>query len=71
MWLLVKMLNGALHYSNSDIGFSLCAVSNYLVLVSEYFGCVLRTPRILEVSEMVWEFRSKSRTGVLSRERGA
>jgi len=70
------MLNGALHYSTGterglDVGFSLCAAPNYLILVSKYFGCILGTPRIPEVSGVVWEFGSKSRTGVLSRERGA
>jgi len=43
----------------------------YLVLLSKYFRCVLGTPRILEVLEVVREFRSKSRTGASSRERGA
>jgi len=52
----VKMLNGALHYSTGsenslDVGFSSCAVPKYLILVSKYFGCILGTPRILEVSE--------------------
>ena len=28
-----------------DIGFSSCAVPNYLLLLSEYFGCVLGIPR--------------------------
>jgi len=39
-------------------------VPNYLILMSEYLGVVLGTPRIPEVSEVVWEFGSKSRTGV-------
>ena len=52
-----------------DIGFSSCAAPNYLILVSEYFGCVLGTLRIPEVSEVVQEFGSKSGTGALSRER--
>src|SRR5882724_7757063 len=71
---IVKMLNGALHYSTRterslNIGFSLCAVpTSYFV---KYFRCVLGTPRILEVSEGVQEFGSKSGTGALSRERGA
>ena len=55
----------------SDIGFSLCTAPNYLILVSEYFRCVLGTLRIPEVSEEVQEFGSKSRTGASSRERGA
>ena len=59
----VKMLNGALHYSTrskrgSDIGFSSCTALKYLILVSENFGCILGTPRILEVSGEDWEFRS-------------
>ena len=54
----------------SDVGFSSCAFPNYLVLMSKYFRCVLGIPRIPVVSGEVWEFGSKSRTGVLSRERG-
>jgi len=46
-----------------DIGFSLCTAPNYLVLVSEYFGCILGTLSIPEVLEVVWEFGIKSRTG--------
>jgi len=42
----------------------------YLVLLSEYFRCILGTPRIPEVLGEVQEFRSKSGTGALSRERG-
>src|SRR5882724_7161871 len=30
----------------------------YLILLSEYFRCVPGNPRIPEVSEVVWEFRS-------------
>jgi len=63
------MLFSALHYSTGaerglDIGFSSCTAPNYLILVSEYFKCILGTPRIPEGSEVVWEFESKSRTGV-------
>ena len=29
-----------------DVGFSSCAVPNYLILVSKYFRCILGTPRI-------------------------
>jgi len=47
----------------SDVSFSSCIVPNYLVLMSEYFKCIPGTLRILEVSEAVWEFGSKSRTG--------
>jgi len=54
-----------------DIGFSSCAVPNYLILLSKYFGCVLGTPRILEVLGEVREFGSKSGTGASSREKGA
>ena len=35
-----------------DIGFSLCAAPNYLILVSEYFRCILGIPRI---SGSVWK----------------
>jgi len=42
-----------------------------LILMSEYFGCIPGTPRILEVSGEVQEFRCESRTGALSREKGA
>jgi len=38
--------------------------------MSTYFKCILGTPRNLEVSEVVWEFGSKSRTGAWSRESG-
>ena len=48
----------------SDVSFSSCTVPNYLILMSEYFRWVPRTPRILEVSEVVQEFGSKFRTGV-------
>ena len=46
-----EWLYSALHYSTraergSDIGFSLCAVPNYLILMSEYFKCILGTLRI-------------------------
>src|SRR5882724_5968298 len=69
--LLVDVLwccSSALHYSTwsqrgSDIGFSSCTVPNYLILVSKYFRCVPGTLRILEVLEVVWEFRSKSGMG--------
>jgi len=47
----------------SDVGFSSCAVPNYLVLVSEYFRCIPGTLGIPEVSEEVQKFRSKSGTG--------
>ena len=46
-----------------DIGFSSCAAPNYLILMSEYVRCILGTLRIPEVSEVVQEFGSKSRTG--------
>ena len=52
----------------SEISFSLCAVPNYLVLVSKYFGCIPGTLRIPEVLGEVHEFGSKSRTTVSSRE---
>ena len=29
-----------------DIGFSLCATPDYLIFMSEYFRCILGTPRI-------------------------
>src|SRR5882724_12761621 len=40
----------------------------HLILLSEYFRCVLGTPRIPEVLEVVWEFGSSSGTGASSRE---
>ena len=40
-----------------DIGFSLCAVPNYLILMSKYFRCVPGTPRI---SGSVWELSGSS-----------
>src|SRR5882724_11217140 len=36
----------------SDIGFSLCAAPNYLILMSEYFRCVLGT---LRITRSVWK----------------
>jgi len=66
------MLNGTLHYSTGTERFG-CWLQlvhcTHLILLSEYFGCVLGTPKILEVLGEVQEFGSKSRTGVLSRER--
>ena len=35
-----------------DIGFSSCTVSNYLILMSEYFRCILG---VLRISGSVWK----------------
>ena len=41
-----------------DIGFSSCTAPEYLLLVSEYFGCVPGAPMKSGGSEVIWEFGS-------------
>src|SRR5882724_11060820 len=68
MWLL-KWCTALLNQNREGFEHLLQLVCcTHLVLLSEYFGWIPGTPRILEVSEVVWEFRSNLELSIIQRE---